>query len=182
MHYDVPFISQFKDIADPDWQWRGCGIVALKMILDFWHAKDPANQTADIEQLWQMGMDADAYREGIGWTHGGLAAIARQLGYRSYNRDFAPNSPTPRDENGAWSALARELDRGPVLASMYSGMDPSRGGGHIVVVTGTEDELVLLNDPEQHQEREGKRALARKKFREAFKRRYIYVLPEISVR
>jgi hypothetical protein len=177
MRYDVQFTSQYEGITDPAWQWRGCGIVALKMVLDYWNGQRDDYRTAPVSELWRAGMDAGAYREGIGWVHGGIASVARSYGYRSYNRDLAPNGSTPMKPEEALRELTRALEQGPVLASVYSGMDPGRGGGHIVVVTGIEEGLVSFNDPEQNSEREGKRTIAVRTFREAFKQRYICVLP-----
>jgi len=147
------------------------------MVLDYWHFQQAGHRTAPMAELWRAGMDAGAYREGIGWVHGGLAAVARSYGYRSYNRDLAPNSPTPMTGVEAFAELGREFALGPVLASVYSGMDPERGGGHIVVVTDIDDELVSFNDPEQQSEREGKRTVAVRTFRQAFKQRYVCVFP-----
>lgn len=178
MRFDVPFVSQYEDLADPDWQWRGCGIVALKMVLDFWHRQDARNVTFELNNLHRKGTEAGAYREGIGWSHGGLVSLARELSYESYNRDWADKGPTPKSAEQAWHALALELERGPVLVSVYSGLEPARGGGHIVVVTGFENDLVYFNDPEQKDEQEGRRILARISFIRAFKRRYVIIRPQ----
>lgn len=78
--------------------------------------------------------------------------------------------------------LMAELEAGPLLASVYSGLDPYRGGGHIVVVTGAHDGLVLLNDPEEMSVREGRKALALKAFLPAFKQRYIVIRPRQLMR
>lgn len=178
MRFNVPFVSQYDDLADPEWQWRGCGIVALKMVLDFWYEQDSRNETLDLNELHQKGLNSGAYRDGIGWTHRGLVDIVQSLGYESYNRDWAPNGPTPKTAEQAFQALVLELDCGPVLASVYSGFEPVRGGGHITVVTGMEDDLIFLNDPEQQNALEGKRALTLRSFLKAFKRRYIVIIPK----
>jgi hypothetical protein len=147
------------------------------MVLDYWHGVDSRHPTLDMDELHRKGLEAGAYREGIGWTHAGLVQIARSLGYEAYNRDWASGSPTPKNADAAWEALVLELQTGPVLASVYSGFQASRGGGHIVVVTGEAHGLVFLNDPEEREEREGRRVLAPSVFQEAFKRRYIVVRP-----
>jgi hypothetical protein len=177
MRYDVPFISQFTDITNSDWQWRSCGIAALKMVLDYWHACDSFNRTVDVDELHRIGIQESAYRPGIGWTHAGLAAAACRLGYTAYNRDWAEQGPTPKDEATAWHLTLEELTAGPVLVSVYSGFERSRGGGHIAVLTGHEDEVVFLNDPEQQCTREGVRVLALRSFLKAFKYRIIVVRP-----
>ncbi|HXV27247.1 MAG TPA: C39 family peptidase [Candidatus Paceibacterota bacterium] len=177
MRHEVPFISQYQGITDPAWQWRGCGITALKMVMDFWHAGDSGNRTTDMETLFREGTRSGAYREGVGWSHAGLVALARAFGYEAYNRDWAPKGPTPKEPGAAFTELIRELESGPVLVSVFSGLNPARGGGHIVVMTGTESGLVYFSDPEQLNEREGVRVLAAEAFAQAFKARYVVVRP-----
>lgn len=177
MRYDVPFVSQYHDLADPEWQWRGCGIVALKMVLDYWHGRDDRNRTIGLDELHKKGLGIKAYKNGIGWSHAGLVQLGRDLGYEAYNRDWAPGGPTPKDSDAAWEALKLELKNGPVLGSVYSGFKRSRGGGHIVVLAGETDGLVFLNDPEERNEQEGRKAFAIPVFRKAFKRRYIVIRP-----
>jgi len=175
--HDVPFLSQYADLGHHEWRARGCGIVALKMALDFWHARDGRNRTVPLDALLQDGIAEGAYRAGIGWTHTGLAALARAYDYEAFNADWAQNGPTPKSPEEAWQALLGELAAGPVLASVWSGLDPERGGGHIVVVTGFADDLVAFNDPEERTEREGRKLLALNSFLRAFKRRYVVVRP-----
>ena len=180
MEYRVPFSSQYADLGHHEWRARGCGIAALKMVMDFWHAADGSNRTVALDGLLQAGLDAGAYREGIGWTHGGLAVLARRHGYEAFNADWAAKSPTPKTPEAAWAQLVRELNVGPVMASVYSRLDSERGGGHIVVVTGFADGLVAFNDPEEMSEREGRKLIALERFLPAFKLRYVVVRPKAS--
>ena len=73
--------------------------------------------------------------------------------------------------------LQEDLKQGPVLASIYSRMDPERGGGHIVVVSGWDEELVYFNDPEEVSERDGKKMCAVEAFTRGFKQRTICIRP-----
>ena len=171
MLFDVPFVSQYADLGRHEWRARGCGIASLKMVLDFYGTH------ILLEELLSVGLELGAYREGIGWSHGGLVSIAERYGYRGYNADWGPKSSNPKTAPGAWDALMSELAHGPVLASVHAGFDAERPGGHIVAITGYADGLVLLNDPEQMHEREGRRALALDAFLKAFKRRYIVIRP-----
>lgn len=177
VRHDVPFLSQYTDLGDHQWRARGCGIVALKMALDFWHSRDPVNRTGSLDELLRDGIAIGAYREGIGWSHGGLAALARQYGYEAFNADWAPNGPTPKSAADAWEALLAELADGPVLASVWSGLDPDRGGGHIILITGFSDDLAAFNDPEERTEWEGRKLMAPERLLRAFKRRYVVVRP-----
>ena len=180
LHYEVPFSSQYTDLGDHEWRARGCGIASLKMVMDFWHMQHASNQTTELDALLQKGLAIGAYREGVGWTHRGLVQLAQTYAYTGFNVDCAPQSPTPHSAEQTWQMLSEALDQGPVLASVYSGLDPDRGGGHIVVITGVQDGLVLFNDPEQLTAHEGRRVLALEIFLRGFKRRYIVIRPEQS--
>jgi len=176
--YRVPFSSQYTDLGHHEWRARGCGITALKMVMDYWHGVDVGNQTATLEEALAQGLRAGAYLPGIGWSHRGLVAVARYYGYEGFNVDVAANSPTPKSSSEAWAMALAELEAGPLLVSVFSGLNPSRSGGHIVVLTGAHDGLVLLNDPEEMNAREGCKALAQEIFVPAFKQRYIVIRPQ----
>jgi hypothetical protein len=177
MNHTVPFSSQYTDLGHHEWRARGCGIASLHMVLGYWHTLDEYNQLPKLDELLERGRAIGAYREGVGWTHTGLVNLACEYGYNGFNADFAPQGPTPMSAELAWRNLAEELARGPVLASVYAGLDAARGGGHIVVVTGMQDGLVRFNDPEEISAREGQRILALDIFLSAFKRRYIVIRP-----
>jgi hypothetical protein len=177
MPHDVPFISQYADLGDHEWRARGCGIASLAMVMAFWHSRNAAYRSGSLDGVLRAGLSCGAYREGIGWTHAGLVATARIFGYDGFNADYAAKSPHPKTAQEAWDLLQLELRTGPVLASVFSGLDPSRGGGHIVVVTGCADGLVTFNDPEALTAMEGQRVLALEAFLRAFKLRYIVIRP-----
>jgi hypothetical protein len=175
MMHDVPFESQYEGIADPAWQWRGCGIVSLHMVMRYWHAHNPSRILPSISALLERGMAIGAYREGIGWTHRGLVELARQFGYEGFNADHASNGPNPKSVEETWRLISDELERGPVLASVYHYLDPTHGGGHIIVVTGFQDGLVAFNDPEEMNTREGQRLFILDRFLYGFKNRFIVI-------
>ena len=178
--HTVPFSSQYTDVGYHEWRARGCGIASLHMVMAYWHGFNAGSQLPVLDRLLERGRAIGAYRESIGWTHAGLVQLAREFGYDGFNADFAPKSPTPKSPAEAWAELLAELERGPVLASVYAGLDPSRGGGHIVVVTGVRDGLVLFNDPEEMSAREGQRILSLGNFLRAFKLRFIVVRPRTT--
>jgi hypothetical protein len=175
--FNVPFLSQYSDLGDHEWRARGCGITALKMVMDFWHAQNSQYQTVGLDDLLRRGIASGAYLEGIGWRHRGLVELAQNFGYGGFNVDYAPQSPNPKSATEAWAMACKELAHGPVMVSVFSRLDPTRGGGHIVVVAGVENDLVAFNDPEELVEREGRRLIAVEKFLPAFKRRYIVIRP-----
>ena len=175
--HDVPFTSQYADIGHHEWRARGCGIAALKMVLDYWHDRNVTQYAVVLDTLLREGLEAGSYRDGIGWTHRGLVRIAHRYGYDGFSVDYASNGPNPKTAVAAWDALILELERGPVLASVFSRMDPGRGGGHIIVITGFHDGIVAYNDPEELEEHEGRKLLALDVFLRAFKRRFIIIRP-----
>lgn len=177
----VPFSSQYTDLGHHEWRARGCGIASLHMVMAYWHALDGASPLPSFDRLLTRGRVIGAYREGVGWTHAGLVRLAREFGYEGFNADFAPKGTTPKSVDDAWGFLLAELERGPVLASVYAGLDPMRGGGHIVIVTGAQGELVFFNDPEEISEREGRKVLVLEAFLPAFKQRYIVIRPRPAV-
>lgn len=170
-HYDVPFTSQFADLGDHQWRARGCGIAALKMVMDFW------GNAPSLDELLREGLVAGAYREGIGWSHRGLAMVAQAHGYQASNVDVAPASPTPETADQAWQMLIGELERGPVLVSVWRSLDPQPHGGHIVVLTGWDGTLVSFNDPIERSASEGQKVLVREVFMRLFKQRWIIIHP-----
>ena len=172
INYDVPFFSQRLDILDESWRYRSCGIIATKMAMDYWHGQSVNNSSPTLEVIIGTGLTIGAYSAGIGWSHAGLANIGRQFGYDGYSQDLAG-----LDLELAWSYLLDDLKRFPVIASIYPRFDPSNKDGHIVVLTGFDGELVFYNDPDEHSEREGKKAIAIERFLRGWKKRYIVIHP-----
>jgi hypothetical protein len=177
MQYDVPFSSQYTDLGSHEWRARGCGIASLHMVMAYWHGCDLSWQLPTLNDLLERGRAIGAYREGIGWSHAGLVDLACRYGYNGYNMDFGPKSLDPKPPREAWDELLGALAGGPVMASVYAGLNPARGGGHIVVVTGVRNGLVFFNDPEEMNAWEGKRILSEDAFLRAFKLRAIIVRP-----
>jgi predicted double-glycine peptidase len=177
MNYSVPFISQHVGIGDHQWKWRGCGVASLAMAMAYWHQKSAGNASEALDALIEKGLAIGAYREGVGWVHAGLVALAQHYGYRAEAFDYADKGKTPKTMAEAWELLAAALSKGPVLVSVFPGLNPERGGGHIVLVTGMDDQLVYFNDPEELTENDGKRLVALSVFEHGFKRRFITVTP-----
>jgi hypothetical protein len=175
--YDVPFVSQ-QVYTNPEWRRYGCGIASLKMVLDYWHRQDPRNRTDEVDNLYAAGVASGAFNPAFGWVHAGLVGLGRSLGYDGFNLDFAPNGRTPKSAEDALKQLEIELGQGPVIASVYRGFDPARGGGHLVVVTDVSGGTIGLNDPEPLHESDGRRLMPVPQFLLAFKNRFIVVHPQ----
>jgi ABC-type bacteriocin/lantibiotic exporter with double-glycine peptidase domain len=169
---EIAFISQHSDIDDPTWRYRGCGIAALKMLMNYWHAEHEANSSPDTNELLEAGLKLGAYLENIGWSHRGLINIAKKYNYTGYNVD-EPN----RDAEELYSEMLQVLDNMPLLASVYSKLNPSLGGGHIVVIAGIEGDNLIIYDPEESSPETGRILISKDKFLNGWKKRYIVIEP-----
>ena len=170
------FISQYATLP-PEWGSRGCGLVALKIVLDYWHAIDAQHQTLPLPQLLAEALKDGAYLNGVGWTHSGLASQGNKLGYVSFNRDL-PKEHEGMSDSDALDMLKHAVQGGPVLVSVWKGFDPAQKGGHIVVVHEIADGFVRLIDPEKENEAEGYVLMPIEQFGKGFKQRFICLSPK----
>ncbi len=173
-HYAVPAYSQHVDVKNRFWQPRSCGVVALKMILDFWHREEGAVRRAPptTPALIRLTHNRGAYIRNVGWSHRGLAMVAKRFGLAGRNCDWAKFPPLR-----AFPKLKRELRRGPVLASIYRGLRPNHHG-HLVVVTGIRKGVVHYLDPDSKTRAGIARRASVKKFLNGWKRRIIVIYPK----
>jgi len=149
---DVPYYSQFSDEIEKEWQNQACGVVALKMVLDFY------NQTVlNIQSLIQEGVQADGFVKDVGWVHSALIKIARQYGLLGWRKNFflSPHDLTNlKEENYSQQeidlqnkdlteegivTLAKSIAGGnPVIVSVTRNFDAKKQG-HLIVLTGIKD-------------------------------------------
>ncbi|MFH1161915.1 MAG: C39 family peptidase [Candidatus Jorgensenbacteria bacterium] len=173
MHYAVTALSQRFDVKNRFWRSRSCGIVALKMVLDFWHREGAIRRMPPtIPSLVRLAHNRGAYIRSVGWSHRGLAMVAKHFGLAGQNYDWAKLTPTR-----AFPKLKKELRRGPVLASIYGNLDPKRHG-HLVAITGIGKGVVLYLDPDSKTRSGIARRASVKKFLIGWKRRIIVAYPK----
>jgi len=173
--HKVPFYSQYSHISIPEWQDRACGIVALKMLMDFWHTINKENKTDSLENLIGKGVDNGAYTEKTGWSHSGLVSVANNYGYDGFNKDLVPSGISSED---ALEQIKIDLKYFPVISSVWKSFDPDLGGGHLIVVTGAHDGNIYLNDPADESIDSGQKTMTENGFAKAFKKRYIAIYPK----
>ena len=176
-NYNVPFYSQRKHIPLVDWKNRGCGITALKMLLDFWHIKNPRNKTVSFTKLIRE-RTRGAFVKNIGWSHAGLVSISRNYGYDGFNKDLVPLKMKPQQ---AFEQLEKDLKYFPIIVSMWNNFGPVRQGGHLAVITGISGNRIYLNDPKETNKKSGCKVLSKKQFIEAFKNRYVAIYPTDAI-
>ncbi len=171
----VPFYSQYRDVTQPEWQSRACGITALKMLLDFWHARTTQNKTVSLDELLGSKKVTEAFMQNVGWSHKGLVSIAQDHSYEGFNKDLVAMKATAKQ---AFAQLKKDSAYFPIMASVWNKFDPAKGGGHLVVVTGIKDGKVFINNPEAKNNTDGIRTMSEAEFITGFKKRYIAVYPK----
>lgn len=160
--HKVPEFSQHLDVKEKEWKSRACGVTALKMLLEYNNSDSPS-----IDELIKIGVEKDAYIPNIGWKHRELAEIARDFKLKSRNFDWANLAPEE-----AFKKLKSYFPENPVLASIYKDFD-DRKGGHLIVLTGMENDTIFYNEPYAKKRQEIRRSVHKDKFMKGWKRRII---------
>ncbi len=147
MKLDVPYYSQFLDIDDKYWMPRACGIVALKMVLDFYLPAGKAGKKdiPSITDLINLCEKAGGYGKS-GWFHDSLIALVKNFGFEAYRKE-------KMDANiGTEEIVSHLKEGGPVLISAVKYI-LGQTKFHMVVATGFEEKDGVLagiyyHDPE----------------------------------
>ncbi|MDP3989270.1 MAG: hypothetical protein Q8P93_03495 [bacterium] len=99
MKIEVPFYSQkwnllewqklgFESIEDAKyWERSSCGILCLKMAIDSILLTQAKPLSPSIAEYIKRGLAIGAYRDSVGWSHSGLAQLAKEFGYTGENRE-----------------------------------------------------------------------------------------------
>ena len=171
MKFEVPEYSQFLDVDDEEWKGRSCGIVSLKMLLDYWN-NESETTPEDVENLITEALDFDAYLPGTGWKHKELVDIAKAHHLEGENLDWTSEHP-----DIAFNKAVPHLAKHPVMTSVFKDLKPGKSG-HLVVVTGYEGGKVFYNDPDS-KNREGiERNASLNEFLNGWTRRIIVIHPK----
>jgi predicted double-glycine peptidase len=157
----APFFSQFKDITSPKWKKVSCGIASLAMIIEFHNP----GKLSSVDTLLQQGIEANAYLDDAGWTYKGLINLSENYELTGRASDYGKLSLKQ-----AYTHFEKALSKGPVMASVHYGFDPTSSIPHLVVITGIKDGMVYYNDPA---DKIGNKAIAIEKFQKSWKKRYI---------
>lgn len=162
--FKVPFYSQFNDISQADWKKVGCGIASLAMLISYYE-----HETVSVDGLLKKGISNHAYLDSAGWVHSGLINLSHE-----YGLDGESKSVANLNMSEAFSELEKELETGPVMASVHYTFEPTNPIPHLVVVNGVSNGKVFYNDPA---EENGGGSLSIEKFQKAWKKRYIAIRP-----
>lgn len=163
--FPIRLYSQYLDVLSDEWKPRSCGIVSLKMVLEYL-----CGEIYDADDLVADGVERDGFIKGIGWKHQALVDMANARGCDAKREDWSEHAPYD-----ALERLSVALQSGPVIASVYSNLDPTTQSGHLVVVTGIEHGRVFYNDPAAHTRTDIARWAKVEDFLNGWKRRVILI-------
>jgi len=132
MKLDVPYYSQKVDVTDSEWKNRACGIVCLKMVLDFYDRRTPS-----LDELIKLGVASGAHGKS-GWIHKGLIDIASRFSFVIESREFKSDNKTEALSKDGIKQIVKSLKEGaPVFASVVKQFKYS-DKFHMVVLVGFE--------------------------------------------
>ena len=161
-HQNVPFYSQFRDISIAKWKKLGCGVAGLAMLIEY-----QIGRPVSVMQLLFEGIAAGAFQNGVGWKHQALASLAENYGLNGRAYDLST-----KNNRAALQELLGVLRDGPVLISIHHKFDPARTLGHLVAVTGFENDVFFYHDPEGPDQA---RVISTADFLKGWKKRFIAV-------
>lgn len=95
--------SQLNSEIDEKWQRSACGIVCVKMVLDYFYPE----KSHSIADLISEGVIVKAY-DGM-WSHSGLSLILRNHGVLAYNQEFKSHTIDLNSKKGAPSEYAKDF-------------------------------------------------------------------------
>jgi len=171
MKFKTPKYSQFLDVEDKEWKNKSCGILSLKMLLDYWNHKEETS-AEDVENLITEGLAADAYVPEVGWKHRELVNLSQNHGLDGENFDWAHEHP-----DVAFNRVMPHLSKHPVMVSIHKDLSED-GPGHLAVLTGFEDGRVFYNDPDAKSREDIERSVPLQKFLNGWKRRMVVIHPK----
>lgn len=165
--YDVPFYSQFRDIELIEWQKLGCGIASLAMVIEYYKPN-----TVSVMKLLNQAINSGAYQQNIGWKHKELSVLAERYGLVQKSYDLIKS-----DNETAFAQFLNFLQDGPVVVSIHNKFNPQATLGHIVVITGFENDVIFYNDPAGT---EPERKISTEDFLKGWKKRFIVIREELA--
>jgi len=179
MKLNIPYYSQKIDVKDMEWKDRACGIVCLKMVMDFYKKDTPS-----LNELIKTGVDMGAYGSS-GWIHQGLVDIATQFNLTIYRKEFKSNNSEEAQEllDEGIDEITESLEgNNPVLVSAVKKFKyPDKF--HMIVLVGFEGdsqnpEGFYYHDPDAESVEEGKNLFVPMKiFQKYWRRMAIFIHP-----
>lgn len=152
---DVPYYRQI-DIQSPlstYWQERSCGILALKMVIDYYRQK-LSQQPVDLQELFDKAVANGGVDANKNWIHAALVSTAKDYGLMAWRRNwnlsaagrqqFTTEGQSPatlerinfQQRRESLPTLVEQVENGhPVIISVAKNFDEV-DKPHLVVLTG----------------------------------------------
>jgi len=166
------FLSQYLDIKSKKWKNRSCGVISLKIVLNYWQG-EKFNKTS--EELIKIALKEGAYLKGIGWKHKELAKIANKFGLKAKNFDWS------KEENlKAFHKFLWYLKRGPVIVSVYKDFQFGKNG-HLIVALKSDEKNIYILEPAAKKRNDIFQIVKRDKFIKGWKKRIIFIFPPKNI-
>lgn len=145
MQLEVPYYSQYQDIKDEHWQSRACGLVCLKMVVDYYDVATP-----EINQFLKIAVDKGSFGKS-GWIHDKLLELAKSYFLQVFRKEFDDT------EEGIKFIIEFLKQHGPVIVSLKTKkfLPEFENKFHQIVLTGYEKNGFFYNDSD-YQNEEGK--------------------------
>lgn len=129
-----------------------------------------ARTLPELDKLDRVGVNRRAYRSPAGWSHTGLVGLAKIYGFKHSGRyDLAEQS-----FDQALIELKKQLEQGPVIASVYFKYRPGQGG-HLLVLERLTDKQATVWDPDTPVRDRIKQQIPAERFLSAWKKRFIVI-------
>jgi len=164
-HYDVPYYSQLTDISAVEWRMEGCGIASMAMGIAFYKPN-----AVSVDKMLDQALVSGSYAPSVGWKHQELSALANRYGLVGKVYDLSKTT-----NQKAFAGFKDALNIGPVVVSIHNKFDPKATLGHIVIVTGLDDNFVFYNDPASSSSVKGQKKIAVSGFLAGWKKRFITI-------
>ena len=130
---NVPYYSQFLDVANPFWMVRACGATSLKMVAEYQGKEVPG-----IIALCDEAKERGGYDMSNGWMHDYLVLRAGELGLKAYRLEGLSDM----------TEIAASLkESNPVIVSVEKRI-LEQTKFHMIVIVGCEDGKVMYHEPE----------------------------------
>jgi uncharacterized protein YvpB len=177
----VPFYAQHEIIENGKGS-VSCGIVCIKMVLDF-AGKDKTEIHDLIEEAEIVGN-----KESAGWSHETLVRVLRNHGVLAFRQEFKSHTVSLEDKKGfenieetknfielGIQKIKNSIDLGfPVLVSVKPGFGEN-GGDHLILIVGYGDDSFFANDPQRKGHEKDPMRVSVEKFKEFWKGLTIFV-------